>query len=314
MKSRCTPIGAIAVLLMSFVALPVKADNPQTPQLRLVPTPRNVKLGEGGFKPTEVPILAENEEDKLAAYQIAAEIGTDLRVPARVKINYPEDLNVAQISLKRAASGLPPEGISEGYTLTVTPKQVTVVSTTSAGIFYGVQTLKQLFRANAKDGSIPACTITDWPVLKYRAWQDDISRGPIPTLDYLKREIRTMSEYKENAFTLYTEHVFKLKNHPDIAPADTITAEEIKELTEYAKQYHIDVWGNYQSFGHQAHLFSMPQYADMGDHGWAFDPARRSHTNLSPMSIPKLQRRIRVRFSASVAMKSAISPMTMPRR
>ncbi len=83
-----------------------------------------------------------------------------------------------------------------------------------------------------------------------------------------------MAEFKENAFTLYTEHVFKLKNHPDISPPDTISAEEIKDLTEYAKQYHIDVWGNYQSFGHQAHMFSLPTYADMGDHGWAFDPAR----------------------------------------
>ena len=83
-----------------------------------------------------------------------------------------------------------------------------------------MQTLKQLIRANATGHAIPACSITDWPMLRYRGWQDDISRGPIPTMDFLKREIRTMSEVKENFFTLYTEHVFKLKKHPEIAPDD----------------------------------------------------------------------------------------------
>ena len=58
-----------------------------------------------------------------------------------------------------------------------------------------------------------------------------------------------MADYKSNAFTMYTEHVFKLKKHPTIAPKDGITAEEVKELCAYAKRYHVEVIGNFQSFG-----------------------------------------------------------------
>jgi hexosaminidase len=262
-------LGAVAFVLVCFTALsPAKADNPQPPQLRLVPTPRNVKLGDGAFKPAGSISIAAGADDGFAAQQLIDEIKADLGQPAQLSSAAPS------IILKRDRADLPDEATAEGYVLTVTPAQITITAPSDAGIFYGTQTLKQLFRANLTSGAIPACTITDWPVLKYRAWQDDISRGPIPTLDYLKREIRTMSEFKENAFTLYTEHVFKLKKHPDISPPDTITAEEIKQLADYAKQYHVDLWGNYQSFGHQAHMFSLPQYAEMGDHGWAFDPAR----------------------------------------
>src|SRR5881227_281993 len=100
-------------------------------------------------------------------------------------------------------------------------------SSGDAGVFYARQTVKQLIRGNSDSNhSIPCCEITDWPALKYRVWQDDISRGPIPTMQFLKREVRTLSELKYNAMTLYTEHVFKLKKHPDIAPDDGITAEQ----------------------------------------------------------------------------------------
>ena len=99
-------------------------------------------------------------------------------------------------------------------------------------------------------------------------------RGPIPTMDFLKREVRTLSEMKYNAMTLYTEHVFKLAKHPDIAPDDGITPEQIKELSEYAKQYHVEVIGNFQSFGHMAHILSLPAYKDLGDNGWNISPAK----------------------------------------
>ncbi len=163
----------------------------------------------------------------------------------------------------------------EWYQLIVSPAGIEIRCSNAAGEFYARQTLKQLIRANSDaNHSIPCCEITDWPALKYRVWQDDISRGPIPTMDFLKREVRTLSELKYNAMTLYTEHVFKLKKHPDIAPDDGITADQIKELAEYAKQYHVELIGNFQSFGHMAHILSLPAYKDLGDNGWNISPAK----------------------------------------
>jgi len=98
-----------------------------------------------------------------------------------------------------------------------------------------------------------------------RGWLDDITRGPIQTLDVLKREIRTMAEYKQNWFTLYTKHVFKLEKHPTIAHNDGITAKEIKELSAYAKQYHVELVGCFQSFGHFKNILDIPKYAHLGE-------------------------------------------------
>jgi N-acetyl-beta-hexosaminidase len=101
----------------------------------------------------------------------------------------------------------------EAYVLFVSPKEILVAGNSHQGVFYGVQTLRQLIRSNRSGNSIPCLSIIDWPVLKYRGWMDDISRGPIPTVEFLKHEIRTLSEYKLNFLTLYTENVFKLKSH-----------------------------------------------------------------------------------------------------
>jgi O-6-methylguanine DNA methyltransferase len=109
---------------------------------------------------------------------------------------------------------------------------------------------------------IPSCVIKDWPALRYRAWQDDISRGQIPTMEFLKQQIRTMSEFKMNMFTMYTQTAFKLKKYPDMAPADGITAEEVKELCSYAKKYHVEVAGNFASFAHMEYLNS-PKFKNL---------------------------------------------------
>lgn len=162
----------------------------------------------------------------------------------------------------------------EGYIISISPNSIKVVAHSSAGVFYGVQTLIQLLQANTKNGNLPCMVVYDKPDMAMRGWQDDISRGPIPTLDFLKEEIRRMASFKLNTFTLYTEHVFKLHKHPAIAPADGITAEEIKELATFAKDYHVDVIGNYQSFGHFEHTLEVPAYKYLGENEATLSPSK----------------------------------------
>jgi hypothetical protein len=162
----------------------------------------------------------------------------------------------------------------EGYVLVVSPRRIVIAGGDAAGVFYGVQTLKQLLRANRRNDALPCVVIQDWPELSLRAWQDDISRGPIPTLAFLKRQVRTLSEFKLNAFTLYTEHVFRLQKHPTIAPKDGITAAEVRELCEYAKQFHVQVIGNFQSFGHFANILKVKGYEHLAETDWVLTPAK----------------------------------------
>ena len=163
-----------------------------------------------------------------------------------------------------------PRNEDQAYRLTVTPKGVLMKATTETGLFYARQSLKQLYRyasLTANDGpiQIPCMTILDWPDFKLRGWQDDISRGPIVSMEYLKRLIPQLAECKLNAFSLYTEHTFRTESHPDIAPPDAFTAEEIKELDAFCKQYHIELIGNQQCFAHFEEILKNPSYEYLAD-------------------------------------------------
>jgi len=161
---------------------------------------------------------------------------------------------------------------SEGYVLSVTPESILIIANKDPGVFYGLQTLIQLINSNSTGCAIPCIVIYDKPDMAIRGWQDDISRGPIPTLDFLKEEIRRMASFKLNTFTLYTEHVFKLKKHPGIAPLDGITTDEIKELSAFAKNYHVDIIGNFQSFGHFKNILKVPGYESLGENEHTLSP------------------------------------------
>ena len=176
--------------------------------------------------------------------------------------------------LKAEGLKLPFELGSEGYILSISPKSIFILANENAGVFYGVQTLIQLINANASENAIPCLVIYDKPDMQMRGWQDDISRGPIPTMDFLKEEIRRMSSFKLNTFTLYTEHVFKLKKHPEIAPADGITEDEVKELVKFAANYNVDIIGNFQSFGHFENTLKVPEYKSLGENEYTLSPAK----------------------------------------
>lgn len=153
----------------------------------------------------------------------------------------------------------------QGYVLLIESEQILIAANTKVGLFYGVQTLKQLVRGGGRNHELQAMKIVDWPDLRYRGVFDDISRGPIPTNAYLKEQIRRAAEMKLNLFSHYVEHVVATKSHTDFAPPGAITIQEWKELADYAKSYHIELIGAFQSFGHFQQILSHPQYAHLGE-------------------------------------------------
>jgi hypothetical protein len=88
--------------------------------------------------------------------------------------------------------GISTSGIGDqGYVLDVAPDQILVAGKDSDGLFYGVQTLRQLLVGEGAEAVILGARVRDWPALIYRGTQVDMARGPVPTQDYLKHIIRT---------------------------------------------------------------------------------------------------------------------------
>jgi hypothetical protein len=238
--------------------------------LPLTPYPNQLELGgrvvggafqEGVFHVgprVSIDVIGNAEEDRFAASLLSADLSSlDGVVAGKGK-------GIARIVLARADSAagkqimeatglpLPAEADEEGYILVVTPQGASIVSKTAAGIFYGVQTLRQLLHpAKGGGAEAPEIHIVDWPAMRWRGVSLDISRGPIPTLASLKRDITLLAEYKINVVSPYMENAFAYPSLPNLAaPGGAITPDEAKELVQYAAQYHVVLIPEQEAFGH----------------------------------------------------------------
>lgn len=137
----------------------------------------------------------------------------------------------------------------QGYQLMVTEEQVIVRAETKEGMFYGVQTLRQIIRQ--KGAMIPYCRIEDWPDYRERGFYHDVTRGRVATLDTLKDMVDHLCLYKMNQFQLYIEHTYLFRDFSELWRDDTpLTAEEIMELDSYCRERNIDLVPSLASFGH----------------------------------------------------------------
>jgi hexosaminidase len=170
-------------------------------------------------------------------------------------------LPAIQSALKSAAVEMPTSLNEEGYVLNVGPGGIVVGGASHAGVFYGLQTLKQLVRGESSTAFIQGAQIVDWPAMRWRGVSDDISRGPVPTFEYIKRQIRTFAAFKLNMHSFYMEHAFSSAEHPLIGPeGGSLTPDEIRELVAYARSYHIELVPEQQTFGHLHKALKLEKY------------------------------------------------------
>jgi hexosaminidase len=185
-----------------------------------------------------------------------------------------------QIELTRLANHPVPnftaEMKPEGYVIESTPTSLTVVAATAAGLFYGAQTVKQMIEGGGTQAVLHAADIRDWPAMKYRGLGDDLSRGPITTLEFQKHLIRTLATYKVNIYSPYFEHTQQYALNPLMAPPNSVTAAEAEALVAYAKPYHITIIPEQEAFGHLHHNLLWEQYQALAEtpHGAVLAPGQ----------------------------------------
>ncbi|MEZ4829881.1 MAG: glycoside hydrolase family 20 zincin-like fold domain-containing protein [Bacteroidia bacterium] len=232
----------------------------------VVPLPRQTEFRSGSFSLPDRPYfkLSLDQPDEIVRTQLQ-EIGgreTDNSQPG-IWLGVPSQDKVFMQACKSAGMVDHDQWGEEGYALLVSSKQVLIAGNTPAGVFYGLQTFLQLRQAYYP-GHIPCMKITDWPAFSFRGVMDDISRGPLPSMDFMKAQIRRYASLKINHMTFYIEHVIRTQKHGDFAPPEAVSVEEWKELSEYASQYHIQLIGSFQSLGHFSNILAFPQYAHLG--------------------------------------------------
>ncbi len=173
--------------------------------------------------------------------------------------------------------GLPAEAQSEGYIITPSANSLTLAASSTAGLFYAAQTLKQLIEGDGPTAVLHLATIRDWPAMKYRGLQDDLSRGPVPTLAFQKHMIQVLAAYKGNLYSPYFEHTQQYASNPLPAPpGGSISAADARELVAFAAHYHVTIIPEQEAFGHLHHNLTWELYQPLAEtaHGAVLAPAQ----------------------------------------
>jgi len=288
---RSIHLPLLGVLLIGATLCIAQTADPAV-TLKLLPAPKEVHMGEGAFVVSSgtkiVTSSAHAAEDRMAVETLQQEIGQLLG--SRLKMEEPRkapktgaivlghlDDSALRAELENKGLKAEKDFNDQGYLIYVDQSRILVAGASGQGLFYGVQTLRQLLRPREKETVSPAVAIRDWPSMQWRGVHDDISRGPVPTPEYMKKQIRVLASYKMNLFALYMEHVFDFKSQPLIAPKEgALTPEQIRDLVEYAKQYYVTILPEQQTFGHLHHALKYEMYSNIAEtpHGHVLTPTK----------------------------------------
>lgn len=252
----------------------------QAPVPAIIPAPREVKPGSLVSLARGLTIESgAREADRFAAQDFREDMkarGVSSGSGVRVVLRRLSEEGASQ-TLRSRGLAFTDSMRTEGYVIAPIDGALHVVAASDAGMFYGVQTVKQLVEGSGKNARLHMVAIRDWPAIRWRGYQDDLSRGPVPSLEFQKKQIRTMAAYKANIFSPYFEHTLAYGSQPLIGPpGGAMSASDVKELVAYAAKYHIDVVPEQEAFGHLHHMLKYDLYTQLAEtpHGHVLAPGQ----------------------------------------
>ena len=247
----------------------------------LLPKPQQVHYGSGQLPLKNLTIrIAQDaaDEDRFAAAELSRILSA--RCGTLVPIS---DAPAPSIVLKRtgpvAALAVPNErpgpDSRESYRLKIAPSGAEVEASSSAGLYYAVQTLRQLVEGSGPAAALPEVEIHDWPSLAYRGTMVDMSHGPLPTVDEVERHLDFLARWKANQYYFYSEASIELDGYPLLNPEGRYSKDEVQRIIGYGRERHIDVIPFLELYGHLHDLLRIEQYSSLGSypHAAELDPA-----------------------------------------
>jgi hexosaminidase len=178
-----------------------------TPELALeslIPRPEAVARGTGRFAvDADAAVYVDPGDGDVSAIgrYLASHLASIVGAPPPVR---PPPTGSAARGFYLATTADEETG-DEGYVLAVTPERVTLTAHRPAGLFRGVQTLRQMLPAGAAGPpppSLAAATIRDRPRFGYRGAMLDVARHFLPVRD-VESFVDQIAYYKMNVLHLH---------------------------------------------------------------------------------------------------------------
>ena len=186
----------LVFLLLFFSLATVYGQNTA---IQLIPQPVEIQQSDGSFMLTKTSTIGFDGQQ---SSKIAEMLSQKLNLSTGFSIKPQQDkAGSIQFNLNK----VPVTQIGkEGYTLVSSPKGVVITANDPAGLFYGMQTLLQLFPKEIENKTavnmtwtIPSVKITDYPRFAWRGIMLDVSRNFF-TKDEVKQYIDQIARYKFN--------------------------------------------------------------------------------------------------------------------
>ena len=142
----------------------------------------------------------------------------------------------------------------EGYRLEVTPDDILITGGTPRGVFYGIETLRQIISPGVKrQFTVPCVSIADEPRFPYRGMMLDPARNYLPVAD-IGRFIDAMAMYKFNVLHLHLTDDqgwrIEIRKYPRLTGGQFYTQDELRRLVKYANERNITIVPEIEMPGH----------------------------------------------------------------
>lgn len=204
----------------------------------IIPQPVSVTTRPGVFRLTAATVILTDRSTAVLGRRLAQYLEPATGFALRVQSSAPATGRRISLAIDSRLARLAPEG----YTLEVDPGRVVLRAPAPAGIFYGIQTLRQLlpvdiFRDAAVAGvpwEIPAVRIEDKPRFAWRGMHLDVGRHFMPK-EFVKKYLDLLALHKMNTFHwhLTEDQGWRL------------------EIRKYPKLTEVGAWRKQTVIGHQ---------------------------------------------------------------
>ncbi len=247
----------------------------------LIPKPISVVSSGGNFEltdQTDIYVQGESTEINQIGQFLADKLNPSTGLGIEVK-STSETPPSGSIFL--SLSGDDAELGDEGYELTINDNLVSLVANKPAGLFYGIQTIRQILPAKVEMASVQkgpwklaTGTIRDYPEYSYRGSMLDIARHFF-SADDVKHFIDQMAFYKMNVLHLHLSDDqgwrIEIKKWPNLtehggstevggAEGGFYTQDQYSDIVKYAQDRYITVIPEIDMPGHtNAALASYPE-------------------------------------------------------
>jgi hypothetical protein len=280
------PLYLIPLYLIPLFIIP-SISQAQKKAPTIIPTPQHWQWQKGTTNLSQIKTIVltsgTNKQDRFTAKQIQQTLSNLFNIKVDISSGNDNSQNAIIIGDPSLIKNVKwtSKMDTAGYVLKLDGGSVVIAGKTAKGRFYGAMSLNQLLEAS-NSPTLRDISIRDYPAMKIRGLSDDMSRGQVSTEKNIKKIIRFLAKYKMNWYQPYMEDIIHFKSFPEIGKSrGRFTKQEVEELQDYAKKYHVSFVPDLETLAHQGNMLHLKPFRKYAEYpgATAFDTQSKAAVN-----------------------------------